>query len=88
MKTLLERRGVDKSQVLGRGQTKSGLNSAPAAGSDAMVTASADAIRVLNEILPGPFSGDIKPEVANAASNTVLAILAALEHEFIPGCGG
>ncbi len=44
-----------------------------------------DAIRILNGVLAGVLDGSIEPQVAQAATNVVMAILHALEQEFMTG---
>jgi hypothetical protein len=85
---ILEQRGIDKNQISGRGPAGGGFDSRSGPVSDPTVTNTADAIRVLNEILADTLNGRIEPEVATAASNTVMVILRALEQELLPGCGG
>lgn len=44
-----------------------------------------DAIRVLNGVLAGVLNGSIQPQVAKAAAKVVMAILHAVEQEYMTG---
>jgi hypothetical protein len=52
-----------------------------------MVRTTRDAVRVLNTLLGGVLNGSIDPEVAQVAANVVLAILRALEQQFMTDSG-
>lgn len=62
----------------------------PAAGLDVhsevtetMIQSPSDAVRVLNDLLAGVLDGTVDSDVAQAATNVVLAILRALEQKFM-----
>lgn len=42
-----------------------------------------DAVHVLNNLLKGVLNGSLDPQVGQTASNMVMAILRAMEHEFM-----
>lgn len=50
-----------------------------------MIRDPSDAVRVLNGLLAGVLDGSVDLEVAQAASNVVMAILRALEQEYMTG---
>jgi hypothetical protein len=50
---------------------------------ETMVQNPSDAVRVLNDLLAGLLDGTVDPDVAQAATNVVLAILRALEQQFM-----
>ncbi len=50
---------------------------------DRLIRSPADASRVLDEILKGILSGSMEPQVGQAASGVVMAILRAMELEYV-----
>jgi len=82
---ILEDRGVRRA-----GASPRGTGAQRAAGPDVqsevtetMIQNPSDAVRILNDLLVGVLDGTVDPDVAQAATNVVLAILRALEQEFM-----
>jgi hypothetical protein len=65
-----------------RGRTPEGARQSDPAGLQ-MIRNPSDAVRVLNDLLAGVLGGTVDPEVARAAAQIVLALLRALEQEYM-----
>jgi len=63
----------------------SGTAGSTAFASGATIRHPSDAIRVLNGVLAGVLNGNMEPQVAQAATTVVMAILHALEQEYMTG---
>jgi hypothetical protein len=69
--------------------TSSGRTPAPltSGGKKTMIRNPADAVHVLNDLLSGVLDGTVDPQAAAVAANIVMAILRALEQEFMTDTG-
>ncbi len=82
---ILEVRGAVGSVSSGLSSHKATVQSAPglSTSGDALVRNPSDAVRVLNALLGGVLNGSIDPKVAEVSTNLVMAILRAMEQEFM-----
>jgi hypothetical protein len=81
---ILNKRGARvQPQEFGSSQVQSGFVSA-----GVMVRTPADAINVLNRILGDVMNGKMDPDVAQAATNTIMGILGAIQQDFMQGGEG
>ncbi len=82
---ILEERGAVGAESSGLSSRAAKVQSASSlsASGDALVRNPSDAVRVLNSLLSGVLEGSIDPKVAEVSTNLVMAILRAMEQEFM-----
>ncbi len=85
LEEILAERGEEySSHAAHAGLSPSGpVNRSFADNEDRLIRSPADASRVLDEILKGVLSGSMDPQVGKAASGIVMAILRAMELEYV-----
>jgi len=82
---ILKARGVSRTDPAGvaRPRASAAASSDDQLSGDALVRGPGDAVRVLNDLLQGVLKGTVDVQVAQTATNIVLATLRALEMEFM-----
>jgi hypothetical protein len=82
---ILEERGVSTGSHTEAAMvfTSGSANRSAADSEDRLIRSPADAIRVLDEVLQGVLRGSVEPPVGQAASGIVMAILRAMELEYV-----
>jgi hypothetical protein len=85
LEQILEARGASySSQAESVAGSASGLARRSLADTEGRLIGSpADASRVLDEVLKGVLAGSVEPQVGQAASSIVMAILRAMELEYL-----
>jgi len=85
LEEILETRGV----LRGGGQASAGRTAlaessdAPGFSGDLIIGGPKDAVAVLNDLLKGVLEGTVEPQVGQVAANIVMAILRAVEQDYM-----